>query len=453
MQKNIIDIKKIDSALNNASNNINDILDRALALEELSLPDIAALLLVEDKKNLKKIFTAASKIKEMIFGKRIVLFAPLYLSNECVNNCLYCGFRVNNKSASRITLTIPEIIEQAKILEKIGFKRVLLVVSENPKKITVSFLVSAIKSIYENTGIRIVHLNSAPFGKEEFRKLHNAGLGVYQIFQETYHPETYFFMHPGEREKEYLNRITAMDRAIEGGIKDVGIGALLGLYNYKFEILALVLHSRYLEKKYGSAVHTISVPRLRPAQGAQVQKTEYCFSDEEFKKVVAVLRIAVPTAGIVITTRESALLRNEIINIGASQISAGSKTSPHGYSDGTEKFLEQFSIEDNRSLDKVIYDLAKKNVIPSLCTTCYRIGRTGETFMHQAHNKQIKEFCLPNALLTLQEYIIDNAGLQTKKICDKIIKKYLKDKKKIGLPDNVNNKLKQIKEGKRDLYY
>ncbi|MBI5207952.1 MAG: [FeFe] hydrogenase H-cluster radical SAM maturase HydG [Candidatus Firestonebacteria bacterium] len=454
--KNIINISLIKSAISyqpSANNNIQPILDKALKLKKLSLNEIAVLLHVEDKKNLKKIYTAASKLKEIVFGKRVVLFTPLYISNECVNNCLYCGFRSANKSTSRITMTIPQIIEQAKILEKTGFKRILLVASENPKKVTISYITSAIKAIYKNTNIRIVHLNSAPFDATKFSKLHKAGLGVYQLFQETYHPETYFHMHPGEHEKEYYYRITAMDRAIEGGINDIGIGALFGLYDYKFETLSLIAHSRHLEKKFGCAAHTISVPRLRPAEGASVQKTKYVLNDKNFKKVIAVLRLAVPTAGIVVSTRESARLRNYIINIGASQISAGSRTSPCGYSQNKKELLEQFKIEDSRPLDKVIFDLAKHNTIPSLCTTCYRVGRTGHTFTKQARKGVIKNFCLPNALLTLEEYILDYADLQTKNICDKIVHNYLKNSKKYGLPKNFVSKLESIKNGKRDVYY
>ncbi|MBI4649834.1 [FeFe] hydrogenase H-cluster radical SAM maturase HydG [Candidatus Desantisbacteria bacterium] len=453
--QNIININNINKTLKNASkSSIDSILSKALNFKELKPDEIAVLLNIEDKKNLKKIYATAKKIKEIIFGKRIVLFAPLYVSNECINDCLYCGFRRSNKSASRITLPLSKIVEQAKILEHTGYKRILLVASENPKKVTISYLASAVKEIYKNTSIHIVHLNSAPFNIDGFKKLHNSGLGVYQLFQETYHPETYFYMHPGETEKDYYLRITAMDRAIKGGIKDVGIGALFGLYDYKFETMALIFHSRHLEKKFGSSAHTISVPRLRPAENTPVQKTKYNLSDEEFKKVVAVLRIAVPAAGIVISTRESAKLRNTIITLGASQISAGSRTSPCGYSSETGKrWLEQFSIDDNRPLDKVIQDMIHHGVIPSLCTTCYRIGRTGKTFTLKAYEGQIKNFCLPNALLTLKEYSLDNASLQTAKICDKMINKYIKNIKKYKLPDNLNLKIEQIINGKRDIYY
>ncbi|MBI5206542.1 MAG: [FeFe] hydrogenase H-cluster radical SAM maturase HydG [Candidatus Firestonebacteria bacterium] len=454
MINKIIDINKINNAIKKAPiNKTEEILKKALNLKMLTLTEIASLLNVNKRSELKKIYRASSQLKDKIFGQRIVLFAPLYLSNECINNCLYCGFRKSNTTESRITLSIEEIVNQALILEQTGFKRILLVVSENPEKITIPYLISAIKNIYKNTGIRIVHLNSAPFDVNGFKKLHNAGLGVYQLFQETYHPETYFYMHPGEKEKDYNYRISAMDRAIKGGINDVGIGSLFGLYDYKFETLALISHSRHLENKFGCTAHTISVPRLRPAQGAPIQITKYCINDEEFKKIVAVLRLAVPTSGIVISTRESAQLRNEVIHIGASQISAGSRTSPCGYSNKNGEWLEQFEIEDFRPLDKVIYDLACQDVIPSLCTTCYRVGRTGPNFKLKAHSGKIKNFCLPNALLTLQEYLIDYASLQTKTVCDKIINKHLKNRKKYSLPLNFALKLEEIAKGKRDIFY
>ncbi|MBI5875020.1 MAG: [FeFe] hydrogenase H-cluster radical SAM maturase HydG, partial [Deltaproteobacteria bacterium] len=308
----IIDAEKIENILSHTTQTavslIDDILAEAGAAHGLSLEHAAALLSVEEPTLLQRIFKKAGEVKEKVFGKRIVLFAPLYLSNECVNNCLYCGFRKDNRDAVRKTLTIDEIIKEAKALEGMGFKRILLVSGEDPKVSGVDYLVDAVKAVYENTGIRIVHLNAPPMEIDDFRRLKDSGIGVYQAFQETYHRATYKTMHPSGQKKDYDYRLNVMDRAIEAGFEDVGIGALLGLYDYRYDALATISHSQHLYEKFGSHSHTISVPRLRPADGSPIGSAPFPVSDLEFKKIVAVYRLAVPCAGVVVSTRESAAL-------------------------------------------------------------------------------------------------------------------------------------------------
>lgn len=464
----IIDAQKIEDILSDSRRPqaalIGEILEDISggAIHALTLHHAAALLNVEDPDLLQKLFQEARKVKEKVFGKRIVLFAPLYLSNECVNNCLYCGFRKDNKDAVRKTLTVAEIIAEAKALEAMGFKRVLLVSGEDPKKSGVEYLICAIDAIYKNTGIRIVHLNAPPMGGEDFRRLKHAGVGVYQAFQETYHRPTYEAMHPSGLKKDYDFRLGVMDRAIEAGFEDVGIGALLGLYDYRFDALATIAHSQYLYSKFGSHAHTISVPRLRPADGSPVGKAPFPVSDMEFKKIVAVYRLAVPCAGIVVSTRESAALRNEVIQIGASQISAGSKTEPGGYA--LEKFkisnskfqnkaVEQFSTNDHRGLEEMIATIAQHGLLPSLCAACYRIGRTGADFTNKTISGDMEKFCQANALLTLQEYVLDYAHNGARELGEAVIEKGIVEVKDAGLRKEVLKKLEDIKQGKRDVYF
>lgn len=326
--------------------------------------EIKSLLDIDDKEALERLCRTAGKIKESIYGKRIVLFAPLYLSNECSNNCVYCAFRRDNKEIKRKTLTVDEIVQQARLLEKTGFDRVLLVAPEHPEKCSIDYLITVITSIYENTNIHTVNLNSAPFSREEFEKLKNSGIRLFQLFQETYHRKTYEKMHPSTTKKGNFDwRKYTMDRAISAGIKEVGIGALLGLYDYKFEVVELIRHSRELEEKFGFGPRIVSVPRLRPANGALLQKPPYPVSDFDFKKIVAVLRVAIPYAGIAVTTREQPSMRDEIISIGASHISAGSRTEPGGYLEEKPCREEdgQFFIADKRSREEIIEMLRKGN--------------------------------------------------------------------------------------------
>ncbi|MDO8445161.1 MAG: [FeFe] hydrogenase H-cluster radical SAM maturase HydG [Deltaproteobacteria bacterium] len=454
----IIDPQKITSLLSGVpfKVEVDPILDKALELKGLSLEDVALLLTVGAYGHIplqNKIIETAGQVKEEVFGKRIVLFAPLYLSNECVNNCLYCGFRVENKKAVRKTLTVENTVREAKALEAKGYKRLLLVAAENPARSNVDYILDVVNAIYKKTGIRILHLNAAPMSVKDLRRLKEAGIGVFQVFQETYHPETYEKMHPSGNKRDYEYRLSVMDSAIEAGFDDLGIGALLGLYDWRFDVLATIFHAHYLKDKYGIWPHTISVPRLRPASGSQLTETPYPVSDEEFKLIVAVYRLAVPTAGVVVSTRESVELRREVLATGASQISAGSKTEPGGYKEDEEHYeAAQFGIDDKRTLDEVIEDVARLGYMPSLCTSCYRAGRTGETFHEMAFSGNIKDYCSANAVLTLKEYILDSANA-SKYACEEAIKKELGGMSDKNLKFGVEERLLRIEAGERDIYY
>lgn len=456
----IIDMERIKKLLipyDSASEaDVNAILKKALDLKGLSLEDVAVLLNVGAIRELplrKAILETAGQVKEEVFGKRIVLFAPLYLSNECVNNCLYCGFRVENKKAVRKTLTVENAVMEAKALEAKGYKRLLLVAAENPARSNVDYILDVVNAIYKETGIRILHLNAAPMPVKDLRRLKEAGIGVFQVFQETYHPETYEKMHPSGNKRDYENRLSVMDRAIEAGFDDMGIGALLGLYDWRFDVLATISHAHYLKDKYGIWPHTISVPRLRPASGSQLTETPYPVSDEEFKLIVALYRLAVPTAGVVVSTRESAELRREVLATGASQISAGSKTEPGGYEEEEEHYeAAQFGIDDHRTLDEVIEDVATLGYMPSLCTSCYRVGRTGKSFHEMAFSGNIKDYCSANAVLTLKEYLLDSAN-GSRFSCDEAIGKELAGMKDQSFKDGVKERIQRIEKGERDLFY
>ena len=471
----IIHAKRIEDILSDvrqpSASMVDDILTKASSSNSMYLEDVAMLLSVEDPLVLQKIFKKSGEVKEKVFGKRIVLFAPLYLSNYCTNNCLYCGFRKDNRDAVRKALTIKEVIQEAKALAAKGFKRILLVCGEEPRVSGIEYIIEAVVAIYKNTGIRIVHVNTPPMEVQDLRRLKTSGVGVYQVFQETYHRPTYAAVHPSGRKKDYDYRVSVMDRAIEAGFEDVGIGTLLGLYDYKYDVLATIAHSQYLFEQYGSHAHTISVPRLRPADGSPIKDAPFPVSDEEFKKIVAIYRLAVPCAGIVVSTREGADLRDEVIQIGASQISAGSKTEPGGYTEEVRsqesgvrrkvgraaptdsKPVEQFSTNDHRGLEEMIASIAQHGLIPSLCTTCYRVGRTGDDFTKKTLSGDMEKFCHVNAILTLQEYILDYARNGAKEVGMAAIEKGLCEMKEVNLKKEVLKKLDEIRQGKRDVYF
>jgi 2-iminoacetate synthase len=352
------------------------------------------------------------------------------------------------------------VIKEAKALENIGFKRILLICGEAPGISSLDYIVASVKAIYKGTGIRIVHINVPPLDVYGFRRLKEAGVGVYQAFQETYHRLTYRYMHPSGKKRDYEFRLKTMDRAIKGGFEDVGIGTLLGLYDYRYDCLATITHSKYLYKRYGTHAHTISVPRLRPAQGSAISDIPFKVSDEEFKKIVAVYRLAVPSAGIVVSTRESSELRDEVVRSGASQISAGSKTDPGGYTLDAEvseggvkkKVIEQFSTKDRRAVSEVIKSIIKDGLLPSLCTSCYRVGRTGKEFMKKTLTGDMKRFCNANAILTLQEYILDYAKDGVKDAGMHAIERELEYIREPSLKAEVLKKLIEIRKGKRDIY-
>lgn len=467
----IIDREKIKTLLLAAGSpsdyDVNSLLRKALELKGLSIEETAVLLNAGTVPDLRakrsaavesglspsmrsEILKAAGQVKDKVFGRRVVLFAPLYISNECVNNCLYCGFRVENKEAVRKTLTVEEAVKEAKALASKGYKRLLLVAAENPAKSNVGYILDVVKAIYNETDIRILHLNAAPMPINDLRRLKDAGIGVFQVFQETYHRKTYEKMHPSGMKRDYDYRLTAMDRAIEAGFDDLGIGALFGLYDWRFDVLATIAHAHYLKEKYGIWPHTISVPRLRPATGSLLNKAPHYVSDEEFKMIVALYRLAVPTAGVVVSTRESAALRRKVLSIGASQISAGSRTEPGGYdSDEGHYKASQFDVDDNRSLDEVVEDVARLGYMPSLCTSCYRVGRTGKDFHELAGSGDIKDYCSSNAILTLKEYILDSAN-GSKTACEEAIERELDE---ITDDSGIKKRLSRIEAGERDIYY
>ena len=434
---------------------INEILNKALLLKGLSLEEAAVLLNINDDGILDQLFKAAKSVKEKIYGKRIVLFSPLYISNYCTNNCLYCAFRTDNKDINRKKLSIDEVLEEARTIINMGHKRILLVAGEDMGKVNLDYVEEIIRKIYElkikNGNIRRLNINIAPLSIEDFKRLKTFNIGTFQSFQETYHKETYKKMHPSGLKSNYEYRIETMDRAFQAGLDDVGVGVLYGLTDYKFEVLALLSHSKYLEKKYGTGPHTISMPRLEPAKGSEVaEHPPFAVSDRDFKKIVAILRLAVPYTGIILTTRERALFRKEVLELGVSQMSAGSKTNPGGYNE--KNSTEQFETGDHRSLDEIIRELADTGYLPSFCTSCYRLGRVGKDFMDFAKPGLIQKFCQPNAVLTFKEYLEDYAIKDTKHAGQKCIEHHLSEIKDDRVKENLNSKIDRIKSGERDIY-
>jgi 2-iminoacetate synthase len=444
---------------------IKEILAKASEAHGLNLHDVAALTTIQSPELAEELFTTAKKIKEQIYGNRLVLFAPLYISNLCTNECLYCAFRATNKAIQRRSLTQAEISNEVKHLIDQGQKRLLLVAGEAYTRDGFQYVLDAIDTVYNTKSkhgeIRRINVNIAPLTLEDFRRLKAAQIGTYQLFQETYHPETYNKVHVAGKKSAYHWRLTAIDRAIQAGIDDVGIGVLFGLADWRFEILALLQHAQYLDNKFGVGPHTISVPRLEPASGSELSRNPpHPVSDFDFRKIIAILRLAVPFTGIILSTRETAKMRREALALGISQISAGSRTNPGGYAKNEEN-SSQFSLGDHRSIDEVIRDIASLGYIPSFCTACYRLGRTGEQFMSLAKTGKIKTMCVPNALATFQEYLEDYASPTTKKIGEKLIKKELANMGVLQLRGNDNvcgnnnfiiNMLKRIKNGERDVY-
>jgi 2-iminoacetate synthase len=434
-----------------------EIIGKARELKGLESTEVATLLQCNDPAVLEEMFHAAREVKESIYGNRLVLFSPLYISNLCQNDCQYCAFRVPNKNIRRRALNQEEIAEEIRYLVRNGHKRILLVAGEAYPKDGLDYVLNSIETIYgihEGNGeIRRVNAEIAPLTVEEFRKLKKSKIGTYVLFQETYHLATYKKMHLSGPKADYHWRLNAMGRALEGGIDDVGIGALFGLYDFRFEVLALLQHVRHLEKTYGIGPHTISVPRLEPADGSVVASNPpHPVSDADFKKIVAILRLAVPYTGIIMSTRESAEIRAETFALGVSQISAGSRTNPGGYTEG-QPAGAQFQLGDHRTLDEVILDVVKMGYMPSFCTGCYRLGRTGEDFMDLAKPGLIKQFCLPNAVLTFKEYLEDYATPETRSAGLALIEKNLGDMPEGKRRDETRDRLVQIEQGKRDLYF
>ncbi len=454
-----INEEKIFETLNNEKKidqkELDEILSHARELKGISFEEAERLLMISDLQQLDAIFETAHYIKQEIYGKRLVLFAPLYVSNLCLNDCLYCAFRKSNKIIPRRTLTMDELRYEVEELIKQGHKRVLLVSGEGLGKNALEYSLEAIKTIYSvkigNGEIRRININIAALDVDSYRLLKEAKIGTYQLFQETYHYDTYRTVHPSGPKADYLYHLTAMDRAMEAGIDDVGVGILFGLYDYRFEVLALLQHISHLEEIFGVGPHTISVPRIEPATGSELsQKPPFSLRDDDFKKVIAILRITVPYTGIILSTRETAEMRRAAFKLGVSQISAGSRTNPGGYS--SKESGEQFSLGDHRSLDEVIADIAEHGYIPSFCTACYRLGRTGADFMDLAKPGLIKDFCLPNAILTFQEYLDHYASQKTKQIGKKLIEQMVQEIPSSKIKKITLEKLEKIKQGEKDLY-
>jgi 2-iminoacetate synthase len=456
----IIDEKKIWEVLsdNNRKDEavVEEILAKALEIKGLPLSDIPPLINISDPSLLAKLFKTAKDVKEKIYGKRLVIFAPLYISNLCANECTYCAFRAKNREIKRKVLSQDEIKQEVEILVGQGHKRVLLVAGESYPREGFSYVLKAIDTIYgvKSGGgeIRRVNANVAPLSLDEFKQLKERHIGTYQLFQETYHLETYGKVHLGGAKKDYSYRITAMDRAMQSRIDDVGIGVLFGLFDWRFELLALLQHAEYLEKEYGVGPHTISVPRLEPATGSSLSEhPPFAVSDIDFRKLVAILRLAVPYTGIILSTRETKEIRRETFALGVSQISAGSRTNPGGYSTELKEDASQFSLGDHSSLDEVIRDITRLGYIPSFCTGCYRLGRTGKDFMDMAKPGEIRDHCGPNAVSTFAEYLIDYASKETKEEGFKAIEKIMSEFSSEGA-EKTKIMVEAVLSGKRDVF-
>jgi 2-iminoacetate synthase len=441
---------------------VRDVIAKSLAKQPLTEAETAVLLNATSPDLIEEIFAAARQLKRDVYGNRIVLFAPLYIGNYCVNDCTYCGFRARNQAAIRRTLDSAEIQAQVTALERKGHKRLILVFGEHARY-SPEFIAETVRAVYavkDGQGeIRRVNINAAPQDHDGFRIVKEAGIGTYQVFQETYHHATYSEVHPpGTRKSDYLWRLDALDRAYESGCDDVGIGALFGLYDWRFEVLGLVSHSRHLMAKFDCGPHTISFPRLRPASGVQLDD-RWLVGDDDFKRLVAILRLSVPYTGMILTAREPAHLRQTLLGFGVSQIDAGSRIELGGYTEAGDAQQqvcerEQFELGDVRTLDQVVAQLLADGYIPSFCTACYRLGRTGEQFMEFAVPGFIERLCTPNALTTLQEYLVDYASPATRQLGERLIQHGL-----VAMPDGqrkqeLERRLQQIVTTQdRDLFY
>jgi len=459
-----IDVDEIEELLNNTKStaeNVRKVIAKSLNKQRLNLSETAVLVNAKDPELIEEIKKGARTLKEKVYGNRIVLFAPLYIGNKCVNNCEYCGFKSSNKEAIRKTLSDEEIVKEVEALEDNGQKRLILVYGEHPHYSPeyIAHTVDLVYSVKKGPGeIRRVNINAAPLDIAGFKTVKDSGIGTYQVFQETYHRESYKKYHLGGHKMDYNNRLTALDRAMEAGIDDVGIGALFGLHDWRFEVLSLVRHANHLEACYNVGPHTISFPRLQDA--AMINKDDkYIVSDEEFTRLVAILRLAVPYTGMILTARENETIRKEVLKYGVSQIDGGTKIELGNYSqDETQNEAqnlnkEQFKINDDRSLAEVIDELLDDSYLPSFCTACYRLGRTGEHFMEFSVPGFIKRYCSANAILTLAEYIEDYAKDSTAKKGWKVIEKQLVDLNDYQNIDEIKARIERIKKGERDLYF
>ncbi|MBR5148034.1 MAG: [Bacteroidaceae bacterium] len=438
---------------------IEEILNKAELGKGISHREAAVLIEVRDKEMEERMYTIARRLKERIYGNRIVMFAPLYLSNHCVNGCVYCPYHAQNKHIPRRRLTQEEIRREVIALQDMGHKRLALETGEHPKMSPIEYVLESIQTIYsirhKNGAIRRVNVNIAATTVENYRRLKEAGIGTYILFEETYDRAAYERLHPTGPKSDWAYHTEAMDRAMLGGIDDVGIGALFGLSNYRYDVVGILMHAEHLEARFGVGPHTISVPRIRPADDINPEDFPDAVTDEVFRRIVAVLRLAVPYTGMIVSTRESKRSRELVLDVGVSQLSGGSKTSVGGYAEGTEDAEEsaQFDISDNRTLDEIVGWLLELGYIPSFCTACYREGRTGDRFMSLAKSGQIGNCCAPNALMTLAEYLEDYASPEVKAAGQQMIERLAQEIPSDKIREITHRRLQEIVEGKRDFRF
>ena len=437
---------------------INAILEKAKERKGLSHRDASVLLACDIPEKNEEIYALAEQIKKDFYGNRIVLFAPLYLSNYCINGCTYCPYHGKNKTIPRVKLTQEQIKAEVIALQDMGHKRLAIEAGEDPVNNPIEYILESIKTIYsikhKNGAIRRVNVNIAATTVENYRKLKDAGIGTYILFQETYNKENYEVLHPTGPKHDYAYHTEAMDRAMEGGIDDVGVGVLFGLDNYAYEFAGLLMHAEHLEAVHGVGPHTISVPRVKKADDIDPGDFDNSLSDDMFCKIAACIRIAVPYTGMIISTRETPEVREKIIRLGVSQISGGSRTSVGGYAEEERPHdTEQFDVSDNRTLDEVVNWLMRAGYIPSFCTACYREGRTGDRFMELCKSGQIQNCCHPNALMTLKEFLIDYATEDTAKLGEAVIEKEIDTIPKEKVREIVRERLKKIENGERDFRF
>ena len=438
---------------------IEEILNKAELGKGISHREAAVLIEVRDKEMEERMYAIARRLKERIYGNRIVMFAPLYLSNHCVNGCVYCPYHAQNKHIPRRRLTQEEIRREVIALQDMGHKRLALETGEHPKMSPIEYVLESIQTIYsirhKNGAIRRVNVNIAATTVENYRRLKEAGIGTYILFEETYDRAAYERLHPTGPKSDWAYHTEAMDRAMLGGIDDVGIGALFGLSNYRYDVVGILMHAEHLEARFGVGPHTISVPRIRPADDINPEDFPDAVTDEVFRRIVAVLRLAVPYTGMIVSTRESKRSRELVLDVGVSQLSGGSKTSVGGYAEGTEDAEEsaQFDISDNRTLDEIVGWLLELGYIPSFCTACYREGRTGDRFMSLAKSGQIGNCCAPNALMTLAEYLEDYASPEVKAAGQQMIERLAQEIPSDKIREITHRRLQEIVEGKRDFRF
>ena len=437
---------------------ITEILNKAKERKGLSHREASVLLACELEDKNKELYTLAKQIKQDFYGNRIVMFAPLYLSNYCVNGCVYCPYHAKNKHITRKKLTQEQVKAEVIALQDMGHKRLAIEAGEDPVNNPIEYILECINTIYsvkhKNGAIRRVNVNIAATTVENYKKLKDAGIGTYILFQETYHKESYKKLHPTGPKSNYAYHTEAMDRAMQGGIDDVGLGVLFGLELYRYEFAGLLMHAEHLEAAFGVGPHTISVPRICPADDINPDEFNNSISDEIFEKIVACIRVAVPYTGMIVSTRESQKTREKVLNLGVSQLSGGSRTSVGGYVEPEQKEnSKQFDISDNRSLDEVVNWLIKLGYIPSFCTACYREGRTGDRFMSLCKSGQIQNCCQPNALMTLKEYLQDYASEDTIKAGEKLINDELEHIPNEKVKQIVIDRLEKIQNGIRDFRF